>query len=77
MNFIKGLILIITLFIFLTSTLSATTLTGLFLIFKFVILIIELDETILPFHRLGLNELIGVTASFFELFKLIQLNENY
>ena len=56
----------LTLLIFLTSILSATTLIGLFLIFKFFILITEVSETILPFHLLGLNGLMGVTASFLE-----------
>ena len=60
------LIFITTLFMFLTSTLSATTLTGLFFIFKFLIFIEEDEDTILPFHLLGLNGLIGVIASFFE-----------
>jgi len=59
-------ILILTLLIFLTSTLSATTLTGLFLLFKILIFIKEDEDTILPFHLLGLNGLIGVIAIFFE-----------
>ena len=51
---------------FLNSTLSATTLTGLFLISKLFILIFALSEIMLPFHLLGLNGLIGVIANFFE-----------
>ena len=41
MNLIELLILILTLFIFLTSILSATALTGLFFTFKFFIFISE------------------------------------
>ena len=65
-NLIESLILILTFLIFRTSILSATTLMGLLLIFKFLILIKELDGTILPFHLLGLKGLIGVIAIFFE-----------
>jgi len=46
--------------------LSATTLIGLFLVSKLVILIFDEEEITLPFHLLGLNGLIGVIASFFE-----------
>ena len=66
MNLIKFFILIFTLLIFLISMLSATTLTGLFFVFKLIIFISEDDDKILPFHLLGLNGLIGVTAIFFE-----------
>ena len=60
------LIFIITFLIFLTSKLSATALIGLFFLFKFFISINEVEDTILPFHLLGLKGLIGVIASFFE-----------
>ena len=53
-------------FIFLISTLSATILIGLFLIFKLTIFITEDEAKIFPFHLLGLKGLIGVTAIFFE-----------
>ena len=43
--------------------LSATKAKGLFLGLRFFILITDLLETILPFHFLGLNGLIGVTAN--------------
>ena len=55
-------------FAFLTSTLSATALIGL-LEFKFLIVILDLSLTIFPFHRLGLNGLIGEIDNFLE-FKL-------
>ena len=51
---------------FLTSTLSATALTGLFLGFIFLIMILDLSPTIFPFHLLGLKGLIGLIANFFE-----------
>ena len=54
---------------FLNSMLSATAEMGLFKWSKFFILIIDLLDTIFPFHLLGLKGLIGVTASFSE-FKL-------
>jgi len=60
------LVLIVIFFAFLTSILSATAFTGLFLILRFSILIIDLDDKIFPFHLLGRNGLIGVTAIFFE-----------
>ena len=56
----------LTFLIFLTSILSATTLIGLFCIFKLIIFIKEDEEITLPFHLLGLKGLIGVIASFFE-----------
>ena len=40
---------------------------GLLLGFKFLIIIFDLSLTIFPLHLLGLNGLIGVMASFFEL----------
>ena len=52
---------------FLISILSATAATGLFFESKFINLIIELLETIFPFHLLGLKGLIGVIASLPEL----------
>ena len=54
---------------FLTSKLSATALIGLLDGSKFVIIILDLSLTILPFHLLGLNGLIGAMDNFFE-FKL-------
>ena len=54
---------------FLTSILSATAEMGLFLEFKFLIFILDLSLTILPFHLLGLNGLIGDIDNLFE-FKL-------
>ena len=54
---------------FLTSILSATALIGLFVEFKFWILITDLSFIIFPFQRLGLNGLIGEIESFWE-FKL-------
>jgi hypothetical protein len=51
---------------FLTSKLSATALIGLLDGSKFVIIILDLSLTILPFHLLGLNALIGDIDSFFE-----------
>ena len=54
---------------FRTSKLSATALIGLLIGFKLVIVIFNLSPTILPFHLLGLNGLIGAIESFFE-FKL-------
>ena len=51
---------------FLTSKLSATELIGLLDGSKFVIVILDLSFTILPFHLLGLNALIGDMDSFFE-----------
>ena len=50
---------------FLTSKLSATALIGLFDGFKFVITILDLSLTILPFHLLGLKALIGDIDNFF------------
>ena len=44
--------------------LSATAVTGLFFVFKFVIKIFDLLETIIPLQPLGLNGLIGVTAKY-------------
>jgi len=52
--------------------LSATALIGLFFGFKFFIIIFDRSLTIFPFHRLGLNGLIGQIEKFFE-FKLIIL----
>ena len=49
--------------------LSATAQIGLLFGFKFLIIIWDLSPTIFPFHRLGLNGLIGEIDSFFE-FKL-------
>ena len=46
-------------FAFLTSILSATALIGLFIGFKFLIIIFDLSLTIFPFHLLGLKALIG------------------
>ena len=54
---------------FLNSRLSATALMGLLIGFKLVIVIFNLSPTILPFHLLGLNGLIGAMDNFFE-FKL-------
>ena len=54
---------------FLTSILSATALIGLLFGFKFFIDIWDLSLTILPFHRRGLNGLMGEIDNFFE-FKL-------
>ena len=51
---------------FLTSKLSATALIGLLVGFKLVITILVLSLTILPFHLLGLNALIGDIDNFFE-----------
>ena len=51
---------------FLTSKLSATALIGLLEGFKFVITILDLSLTTLPFHLLGLNALIGDIDNFFE-----------
>ena len=51
---------------FLTSKLSATALIGLLAGFKLVITILVLSLTILPFHLLGLNALIGDIDNFFE-----------
>jgi len=51
---------------FLTSKLSATALIGLLDGSKFVIIILDLSLTILPFHLRGLNALIGDIESFFE-----------
>ena len=56
----------LTFLIFLTSKLSATTLIERFLIFKFLILINDDEDTTLPFHLLGLKGLIGVIATFLE-----------
>ena len=44
--------------------LSATAATGLLIILRFFIIILRLLDTILPFHLLGLNGLIGVIAIF-------------
>ena len=52
---------------FLTSKLSATALIGLLDGSKFVITILDLSLTILPFHLLGLKALIGDIDNFFEL----------
>ena len=46
--------------------LSATALIGLFLGFKFLIVILDLSLTILPFHLRGLKALIGEIDNFFE-----------
>jgi hypothetical protein len=51
---------------FLTSKLSATALMGLLDGSKFVIIILDLSLTILPFHLLGLKALMGDIDSFFE-----------
>ena len=51
---------------FLTSKLSATALIGLLDGFKFSMTILVLSLTILPFHLLGLNALIGDIDNFFE-----------
>ena len=67
LNLIELFVLIFTFLIFLISKLSATTLTGLFFIFKLITFIDEDEGKIFPFHLLGLKGLIGVTASFFEL----------
>ena len=61
--------MIIILIAFLNSKLSATALIGLFLGFKFIIVIFDLSFMILPFHFLGLNALIGAIENFLE-FKL-------
>ena len=53
-------------FAFLTSKLSATALMGLLDGLRFVITILDLSLTILPFHLLGLNALIGDMDNFFE-----------
>ena len=58
--------MIIIVFAFLNSKLSATALTGLFLEFKFLIFTTDLSLIILPFHLLGLKALIGEMESFFE-----------
>ena len=42
-------------------------LIGLFLIFRFLIIIVELSLTIFPFHLLGLKGLMGEIESFLEL----------
>ena len=63
------LVLIVIDFAFLTSRLSATALMGLLTEFKLVIVIFDLSLTILPFHLLGLNGLIGEIDNFLE-FKL-------
>ena len=63
------LVLIIIFFAFLTSILSATALIGLFIGFKFFIVIFDLSLTIFPFHLRGLKGLIGEIDNFFE-FKL-------
>ena len=64
-----ALILTLIIFAFLTSMLSATALIGLFVGFKFLIVIADLSFTIFPFHLLGLKGLIGDIDNFFE-FKL-------
>ena len=46
--------------------LSATALMGLLDGFRFFITILDLSLTILPFHLLGLNALIGDMDNFFE-----------
>ncbi len=51
---------------FLTSKLSATALMGLLDGSKFVIIILDLSLTILPFHLLGLKALMGDIDSFLE-----------
>ena len=51
---------------FLTSTLSATALTGLFLGLRLVIITFDFSLTIFPAHLLGLNALIGAIEIFFE-----------
>ena len=56
-------------FAFLTSRLSATALIGLFVGFKFFIVIFFLSLTIFPFHLRGRKGLIGAIESLFE-FKL-------
>ena len=56
-------------FAFLTSTLSATALIGLFFGFKFFIIILDLSVTIFPYHLRGRKGLIGEIDNFFE-FKL-------
>ena len=66
MNLIFLLVLIIIFLAFLTSILSATALIGLFDGFKLVITIFDLSFTILPFHLLGLNALIGDIDNFLE-----------
>ena len=62
--FLSALILIV--FAFLTSKLSATALIGLLFVSKFFIKILDLSLTIVPRHLLGLKGLMGVTASFLE-----------
>ena len=57
---------ILIIFAFLTSKLSATALIGLLFISKFLIIILDLSLTIVPFHLLGLKGLIGVTANLLE-----------
>ena len=52
--------------IFLISLLSATAEIGLFLFCRLFIIIFDLSEINLPFHLLGLNGLIGVSAIFLE-----------
>ena len=69
LNFILWFVLTKIIFAFLTSILSATALIGLFKGFKFFIVIFNLSLTILPFHLLGLNALMGDMDNFFE-FKL-------
>ena len=66
LNFIC-FVLIIIFFAFLTSILSATALIGLFLALRFLIVILDLSLTILPFHLRGLKALIGEIDNFFEL----------
>ena len=51
---------------FLTSKLSATALTGLFLGSRFLIETLDLLLTIFPAHLLGLKALIGAIEIFFE-----------
>ena len=63
---VKFFVLIFTFIIFLNSKLSATRLTGLFLVFRLIIFIKDDEVKILPYHLLGLKGLIGVTAIFFE-----------
>ena len=60
------LVLIYIDFAFLTSILSATALIGLFMGFKFLIIILDLSLTILPFHLLGLKALMGLIDNLLE-----------
>ena len=66
LNFILLLVFILIVFAFLISILSATALIGLFLGFKFLIVILDFSLTIFPLHRLCLKALIGAIDIFLE-----------